>query len=152
MNRKEQIDKATPSYRREKYSHLDHCFVEIDNDKEGKQQAFKEGAEWADNNPYYPHWYKTSEKELPFGEEVIAFNEKWIDEDFNPNGTRIGFLQDDGFISATWNDEQDCYDTCYEEGDDYYKGNSGIPGADEYNKQFAKPNMPTHWMRIPTHP
>ena len=51
-------------------------------------------------------WNKVSEKKIPFGEEVIAFNEKWIDEDFNPNGTRIGFLQDDGFISATWNDKQ----------------------------------------------
>ena len=48
-------------------------------------------------------WNKVSEKELPFGEEVIAFNEKWIDEDFNPNGTRVGFMQDDGFVSATWN-------------------------------------------------
>ena len=55
-------------------------------------------------------WNKVSEKELPFREEVIAFNEKWIDEDFNPNGTRVGFIQDDVFISATWNDEQDCYD------------------------------------------
>lgn len=45
-------------------------------------------------------WNKVSEKELPYGEEVIAFNEKWIDEDFNPNGTRVGFLGDDGFISA----------------------------------------------------
>ena len=66
-------------------------------------------------------WNKVSEKELPLGEEVIAFNKEWIDEDFNPNGTRVGFLQDDGFVSATWNDEQDCYDTCYREGDDYYK-------------------------------
>lgn len=24
-------------------------------------------------------WNKVSEKELPYGEEVIAFNEKWID-------------------------------------------------------------------------
>ena len=48
-------------------------------------------------------WNKVSEKEIPFGEEVIAFNKEWIDEDFNPNGTRIGFLLDDGFISATWN-------------------------------------------------
>ena len=89
---------------------------------------------------------------VPIGEEVIAFNKEWINSDFNPNGTRIGFLQDDGFVSATWNDEQDCYDTCSEEGDDYYKGVSGIPRADEYHKQFAKPNMPTHWMEIPTHP
>lgn len=26
-------------------------------------------------------WNKVSEVEIPFGEEVIAFNEKWIDED-----------------------------------------------------------------------
>ena len=97
-------------------------------------------------------WNKVSEVEIPFGEEVIAFNEKWIDEDFNPNGTRVGFIQDDGFVSATWNDEEDCYDTCYDEGDDYYNDVSGIPGADEYHNQFAKPNMPTHWMKMPTHP
>ena len=53
-------------------------------------------------------WNKVSEKELPFGKEVIAFNKEWINSDFNPNGTRIGFLQDDGFISATWDGEQDC--------------------------------------------
>lgn len=41
-------------------------------------------------------WNKVSEKEISFGEEVIAFNKKWIDEDFNPNGTRVGFIQDDG--------------------------------------------------------
>lgn len=101
---------------------------------------------------YNMEWNKVSEVEIPFGEEVIAFNEKWIDEDFNPNGTRVGFIQDDGFVSATWNNEDDCYDTCYEEGDDYYKGVSGIPGMDAYHKQFAKPNMPTHWMKMPTHP
>lgn len=100
-------------------------------------------------------WNKVSEVEIPFGEEVIAFNEKWIDEDYNPNGTRVGFISDDSgevFISATWNNEQDCYDTCSEEGDDYYKGVSGIPWMDAYYKQFAKPNMPTHWMKMPTHP
>lgn len=89
----------------------------------------------------FQHGDKVSEKEIPFGEEVIAFNEKWIDEDFNPNGTRVGFIQDDGFVSATWNNEDDCYDTCYEEGDDYYKGVSGISGMDAYHKQFAKPNI-----------
>lgn len=97
-------------------------------------------------------WNKVSEKKLPYGEEVIAFNKKWIDEDFNPNGTRVGFLGDDGFISAEWDDECDEYETHYEEGDDYYDGVSGIPGADKYHKQFARPNMPTHWMKMPTHP
>ena len=97
-------------------------------------------------------WNKVSEKEIPFGEEVIAFNKEWINSDFNPNGTRIGFLQYDGFVSATWNGEDNCYDTCYEEGDDYYNGISGILGSEIYYKQFALPNMPTHWIEIPTHP
>lgn len=149
MGRKEQIEKATPSYIKEKYSHLDHSFIEVDNDKKGKQDAFREGAKWADEHPY---WHKTSEEMPEFGVEVIAYNEKWIDEDFNPNGTRVGFIQDDGFTSANWNNEQDCYDTCSVEGDDYYQGVSGIPGMDEYHKQFVKPNMPTHWMSIPKHP
>ena len=26
-------------------------------------------------------WNKVSEKALPYGEEVIAFNEKWIDDE-----------------------------------------------------------------------
>lgn len=38
-------------------------------------------------------WNKVSEKELPYGEEVIAFNEKWIDEDRNPSGSRKTFVQ-----------------------------------------------------------
>ena len=51
MNRKEQIEKATPSYIKEKYSHLDHCFIEVDNDKKEKQEAFRKGAKWADEHP-----------------------------------------------------------------------------------------------------
>lgn len=95
-------------------------------------------------------WNKVSEKELPHGEEVIAFNKKWIDEDFNPNGTRVGFLGDDGFISAEWNDEWDEYVMHYEEGDDY----DDVPASmlDERHMKFAKPNMPTHWIKMPTHP
>lgn len=85
-------------------------------------------------------WNKISEKELPYGEEVIAFNEKWIDEDFNPSGLRVGFLDDDGFISTEWDEDCDCYCTTYEEGDD----------VDAYGRK--KPNMPTHWMKMPTHP
>lgn len=62
-------------------------------------------------------WNKVYEKELPYGEEVIAFNKEWIDKDFNPNDTRVGFLGDDGFISAEWKDEWDEYVTHYEEGE-----------------------------------
>lgn len=69
--------------------------------------AFLEGAKFALNNMYINY----QEQKPPFGVEVIAYHHKWVDEDFNPNGTRIGFLSNDGFISAFWWDEQDCYET-----------------------------------------
>ena len=69
--------------------------------------VFLEGAEFALENRYINY----QEQKPPFGVEVIAYHHKWVDEDFNPNGTRIGFLSDDGFISAFWWDEQDCYET-----------------------------------------
>ena len=37
-------------------------------------------------------WINYKEEEPPFGVEVIAYHHKWVDEDFNHNGTRIGFL------------------------------------------------------------
>ena len=92
-------------------------------------------------------WISVKDQPLKENEEVLAFNEKWIDEDKCPNGIRIGFLAEDGFISATWNMEQDCYDTVYEEGDDYYKGNMYVI---EEEKKKALPNMSTHYMRIPS--
>lgn len=95
-------------------------------------------------------WNKVSEKELPYGEEVIAFNKKWIDEDSNPNGTRVGFLGGRGFISEEWDEEWDEYVTHYEEGDDYNDVLASM--LYERHKKFAKPNMPTHWMKMPTHP
>lgn len=47
-------------------------------------------------------------------------------------------------------DEYDMYETHYEEGDDY----DDVPASmlDERHMKFAKPNMPTHWMKMPTHP
>ena len=72
------------------------------------------GAKWADANPYI-EWINYKEEKPTLGVEVMAYHHKWVDEDFNPNGTRIGFLSDDGFISAYWWDEQDCYETISKE-------------------------------------
>ena len=69
--------------------------------------AFLEGAKFALENRYINY----QEQKPPFGVEVIAYHHKWVDEDFNPNGTRVGFLGDQGFISAFWWDYQDCYET-----------------------------------------
>lgn len=69
--------------------------------------VFVEDANFALNNMYINY----QEQKPPIGVEVMAYNHKWVDEDFNPNGIRIGFLSDDGFTSAFWWDEQDCYET-----------------------------------------
>ena len=84
--------------------------------------VFIEGANFVLNNMYINY----QEQKPPIGVEVIAYNHKWIDEDFNPNGIRIGFLSDDGFISAFWWDEQDCYETISKlhcEGNEYFYKN-----------------------------
>ena len=96
----------------------------------------------------------------PYGQEVIGYNKEWINEDFNPSGTRIGFLSDVGFHSAKWNNDQDCYDTPCEEGDDYILSQIQPDGT---RKTWCKyengeavegylPNMPTHFMLIPKTP
>ena len=69
--------------------------------------VFLEGAKFALENRYINY----QEQKPPFGVEVVAYHHKWVDEDFNPNGTRVGFLGGDGFISAFWWDYQDCYET-----------------------------------------
>lgn len=99
-------------------------------------------------------WIDVKEHPLQFGVEVIGYNPAWIDDDFNPNGTRIGFLSDYGddnkdgvnvvndgkitgvrhFCQAKWIDTHDTYITLYGESDD------------------PEDNMPTHYMLIPKHP
>ena len=69
--------------------------------------VFLEGAKFALENRYINY----QEQKPPFGVEVVAYHHKWVDEDFNPTGTRVSFLGGDGFISAFWWDYQDCYET-----------------------------------------
>jgi hypothetical protein len=45
-------------------------------------------------------WIDVKERLPEIGVEIILFNGKWIDEDFNPNGTRVGFIDDRGWTSA----------------------------------------------------
>lgn len=104
--------------------------------RETLKMTVEEMQEWIEINDNHP---------LPKFEEVLAYNKKWVNEDKCPEGVRIGFLAEEGFISATWNMEHDCYDTVYEEGDDYYKGNRYVI---EEEKKKALPNLPTHFMHI----
>lgn len=105
-------------------------------------------------------WIKVDDKDMPLPKytEVLAYNKEWINEDFCPNGIRIGFLSDVGFFSAKWNNDQDCYDTHCEEGDDYILEQIQSDGTAKKWSRYENgkavegylPNMPTHYMLIPS--
>ena len=98
--------------------------------------AFLEGAEFALENRYINY----QEQKPPFGVEVIAYHHKWVDEDFNPNGTRIGFLSDEGFISAFWWDYQDCYETI---------SKSHCESDEDFYENHIDNTEPEFWFPIP---
>ena len=64
--------------------------------------AFIEGANFA----LEKLWINFKEKEPPIGVEVIAYHHKWVDEDFNPNGTRRGDLPRTMFPEVKWSDDE----------------------------------------------
>jgi len=56
------------------------------------------------------NWIDFSINKPNEGFEVLAYSSEWVDEDFNPTGIRVGFLNGDRtFISARWRDYQDTY-------------------------------------------
>lgn len=72
-------------------------------------------------------WQKVSEKMPEMGVEVIGYNQDWVDEDFNPNGTRVCFYDDTGWYSAKWNNDQDSYSTVGCETERHVADACGIP-------------------------
>lgn len=86
-----------------------------------------------------------TEKDLPeFGVEVICFNKSWIDEDFNPNGIRIGFLNGDGdFTTAHWWDYQDTYMTI---------SKTDCEDNEVFSDEIRNSTEPTHWISVPLNP
>lgn len=59
-------------------------------------------------------WFDFEIKKPPIGVEIIGKSSKWIHPDYNKNGIRIGFLNEDAegeFISAKWDNNQDFYET-----------------------------------------
>lgn len=87
-------------------------------------------------------WIKYSKETLPpQGEEVIAYNHKWINEDFNPKGIRIGFRDgDDEFLSAHWLDYQDSYITI---------SKSICEDNPYFYQRLIDSTEPEYWRRIP---
>ncbi|HEY4543565.1 MAG TPA: hypothetical protein VIG40_02880 [Tissierellaceae bacterium] len=77
------------------------------------------------------------DEEMPPLNEIVLFsNNKWISEDFNPYGIRIGFRTTEDFITAHWYDYQDCFETI-----------SHIDCDDNsyFSKEIRESIKPTHW-------
>lgn len=90
------------------------------------------------------NWNNLSEKRPDEGIEIICFNPEWIDEDFNPNGTRIGFMDGEGnFTTAHWWNDQDCYMTISKE---------EVEGNEAFSNHIQENTEPTHWIEIPKNP
>lgn len=88
-------------------------------------------------------WIKVTDRLPQPGIEVICFNPAWIDEDFNPNGTRCGFLNGDKetFTTAYYWAYQDCYMTISRE---------ECEGSSSYSDHIKDNTEPTYWCEIPS--
>lgn len=87
-------------------------------------------------------WIKYEKQSLPpTGVEVLAYNSKWINEDFNPKGIRVGFRDgDDEFISAHWWDYEDAYITI---------SKSICENSPYFFQRFIDNTEPEYWRIIP---
>jgi hypothetical protein len=84
-------------------------------------------------------WISIKEELPKLGVEAILHNEKWINEDYNPKGIRIGFKDDvSGWVSAYWCNYHDDYHTRTSDADD-----------SQFELFRAEDNIPTHWIEIP---
>ena len=84
------------------------------------------------------NWMILSENKPVSGLEILMYNAKWIDEDFNPNGTRIGFKSDVlGYVTAYWCNKHDEYLTR-----DSFENNTN------FKNTKAEDQIPTHWCYI----
>lgn len=132
MTRKEEIASQAITYSSE--------FVALTLDNISLCRGFQDGAEWADKHPYHL-WKKYSDEKPEEGVEVIAYNKAWVNEDFNPNGTRVGFIDGNGeFTSAYWWDYQDCYETI---------SKSDCEEDKEFYSQHIDNTEPEFWLPMP---
>jgi hypothetical protein len=96
--------------------------------KSGYNEGAKEAQRWI-----------PIEEELPpeDGQDILLKNEKWINEDYNVNGVRIGCYGDGKWMSASWCNNHDEYHTRTSEIDD-----------ETFTDSLAVNQIPTHWRPI----
>ncbi|GEJ46038.1 hypothetical protein [Chryseobacterium sp. ON_d1] len=84
-------------------------------------------------------WTRVEDALPEEGFEVICFNERWIDEDFNPKGVRIGFLNGNEWTTAHYWNYQDTYVTI---------SHSNCDNDEEFSDEIKDNIDPTHYMLI----
>lgn len=83
------------------------------------------------------NWIEINEENKPHG-LILGFNEKWIDEDFNPEGVRLCHWCDlSGWVSSYWNNYHECYNTRTSDEDD-----------EIYTLREAADQIPSHYCKI----
>ena len=85
-------------------------------------------------------WRKVSDEFPPLGEEVVFYNPAWVDEDFNPKGTRIGFRLEEDYVTSYYWSHQDCYLSI---------SHSECDNNPSYSEKIRSSIEPTEWMPIP---
>jgi hypothetical protein len=82
-------------------------------------------------------WIKVDDMLPEEGIEVLCFNEAWINEDFNPKGIRIGFLNGSEWTTAHYWNYQDTYMTI---------SHSYCDNDEEFSDEIRDNIDPTHYM------
>lgn len=94
-------------------------------------------------------WHKLEDEKPKEGAWIIGFHHDWIDGDFNPEGIRIGFLQDNlasddcpyDFVSAHWWDYRDDFITI---------SKSRIEGNEDcFSEKIKRSIIPEYWIEVP---
>jgi hypothetical protein len=90
-------------------------------------------------------WIRVEDRQPDIGIEVIGFNEDWANADFNPNGTRLCWINESPLPEGYWVIVKWCnYHDEYHTG--YCKNH---PFGEE--QQYVYP-APTHWQHKPVKP
>ncbi|AZA82189.1 hypothetical protein C1637_09835 [Chryseobacterium lactis] len=88
-------------------------------------------------------WIKVEDVLPDEGREVVCFNKAWINEDFNPKGIRIGFLNGSEWTTAHYWNYQDTYVTI---------SHSYCDNDEEFSDEIRESIDPTHYRLITDKP
>lgn len=94
-------------------------------------------------------WHKFEDEKPKEGKWIIGFHCDWVNEDFNPEGIRIGFLQENfasddchyDFVSAHWWDYHDDFIAISKS---IIEGNE-----DMFSDEIKRSVIPEYWIEAP---